>query len=208
MNRNLYLYFIIALLLHLLFLFPVIFILDKSKESIYQPFYAKFPKKDFSVLPAYIAPNIEKPTPQTEEKTITKEKKEISKLGLEKPKETQTITHKQKSTPLEYTAGSNDTPSSAEKTFDDELLKILHEATGRALVYPRLSAGFYLTGTVRIRFLISPDGRISEAKVIKSSGFGAFDEAAFRAINTISPVQGVHAYLTSPKYVTAVIMFK
>lgn len=208
MIRNPYFYFIIALIVHLLFIFPLVIMLSSNEKKLYQPFYANLPKKDFSVMPAYIAPQRSMQSPQPEKETVTKEQQKVSEKGIEKPKQTDTPVIKKKTTPLEYSAGSNSNPATAEKTYENELLRLLHEATGRALVYPRLGSGFYVTGTVKIRFQISPDGQISRAKVISSSGFGAFDEAAFRAITSISPVQGVSKYLDSPTYVTAVIMFK
>ena len=49
-------------------------------------------------------------------------------------------------------------------------------------VYPEEDARLKNTGTVTMNFLIGPDGRVLESKLVKSSGHRSLDEAARSAL--------------------------
>jgi TonB family protein len=205
-------FFIIALLAHLLFLLGGSFIFQTSQDdnSIYQPYYENLPQKDTTVMQAYIPPPEAKVAPETVNQPVVKKIIPVSKEGILKSVPKTTTPAKpveSNSAPLRYMAGDV-TPSSAKKTVEDELMRLLFEATNRTMVYPRMGQGFHVTGTVEIRFLISPDGQVSHVTLHKSSQFGPFDEAAFNAISRLSPVQNVDLYLKQPRYITAIIVFK
>lgn len=50
-------------------------------------------------------------------------------------------------------------------------------------VYPKASLMNEETGTVVLGFLVSTDGKVSESKVEKSSGFKGLDKAALNALS-------------------------
>ncbi len=87
------------------------------------------------------------------------------------------------------------------------LIKILGRALTAHLVYPKIAIDFNLRGTVHIGFLLSPNGQVSNAEVVKSSGTGVLDDAALRAVNEMSPVPGVNPYLPQSKFLVIGIIF-
>ena len=95
----------------------------------------------------------------------------------------------------------------AEKQVDVPLLRILSIATAAKLFYPKIAADFQVTGTVKIRFLITPEGTISNVSVVDSSGAGVLDKGALETIQAISPVKGVAPYLKEPQYLTVALIY-
>jgi len=93
------------------------------------------------------------------------------------------------------------------KPLDEPLLKELSRATAAKLSYPSKAAAFHITGTVTIRFLLFPDGRVTEVTLAQSSGFRILDEAALNTIKAISPVRDANLYLVKPRYLLAGIIF-
>lgn len=93
------------------------------------------------------------------------------------------------------------------KPIDEPLLKELTRATAAKLYYPAKAAAFHIKGKVTIRFLLQPDGRVEEARVVESSGFSVLDEAALNTIRSISPVRDANLYLTKARYIHAGILF-
>jgi TonB family protein len=213
MTDRLKYFFLIALILHLLLCLSFSLrwqFLDsftKENDLAYQPYDPNLQRKEFTVLPAYMAKESVKKTAQTEPNSPTPKSSPTSKDGIEKPKPEKTVAKSSDSSSLQYTASTGNTASSAEKTYDDELMKILHEETGKKLIYPRMASDFRVRGTVYVRFLIAPNGQVSRVSIIKSSGFGPYDNSAFTAISNLSPVRDAGKYLSKPKYVTAMIVF-
>lgn len=66
-------------------------------------------------------------------------------------------------------------------------LQILHAAIAAKQYYPESALEEHLTGTVRIRFLIHPNGRFSQFNIQKSSGHSRLDTAALNALKTVPP---------------------
>lgn len=218
-------FFLIALLLHLLLLlsFSMRFSFW-NLDKLYQPYDPSLQQKAFTVLPAYLyqgtqnAPD-QKPSPQqnmiqqqnsqTEEKSEQK-KQETSPDGIEKLKQTQpvlqqsSVSHRKPKSELMRKPRES---STAEETSEDPLLKLLYNATARHIVYPRVAQDFRVAGTVKVKFLVYPDGHLANITLLKSSGMGYYDDAVIAAVNAMSPVAGVNQYLSQPKYVVAVIVF-
>jgi TonB family protein len=69
------------------------------------------------------------------------------------------------------------TGASSRASFDN-LGNYIH----KHLKYPELASYHSIEGTVRILVLISPEGKITKAEVVKSLGFGC-DEAALAVVN-------------------------
>jgi TonB family protein len=95
----------------------------------------------------------------------------------------------------------------AEKQVDVPLLRILSIATAAKLFYPKIAADFQVTGTVRIRFLLTPEGTVSDVSVVESSGAGVLDKGALATIQAISPVKGVAPYLKEPQYLVVALIY-
>jgi TonB family protein len=95
----------------------------------------------------------------------------------------------------------------SDKKIDKPFLKLLSDATAEKLTYPKSASDLMVTGTVKVKFLLLPDGRVVNASVIQSSGTGVLDNAALATINAISPVKGVGKYLTTPQYLVVGIIY-
>jgi protein TonB len=57
--------------------------------------------------------------------------------------------------------------------------------------YPRAARRAGIEGTVHVRFVIDPEGRIGDARVELSSGAGVLDRAALALLASASPVPGL-----------------
>lgn len=222
MTKKLRYCFLLALLLHLLLLlsFSISIILTRNFEKYYQPYDESLKKKDFTVLPAYIYQSsqetpIKKPSPTQEltqkytQEINTDKKIETSINGTEKPvqenmQQAQAVSQQ---TPKAQLKQKPNESSTAEKNSQDPLLKLLYMATAEHLVYPSVAQDFRVAGTVRVRFLVYPDGHLANITLIKSSGMGYYDDAVIAAVNAMSPVRNVNLYISKPKYVVAVIVF-
>jgi TonB family protein len=95
----------------------------------------------------------------------------------------------------------------AEKQVDRPLLRILSKATAAKLFYPKIAADFRVSGKCLIRFLITPQGEVSDVTLVESSGAGVLDTAAMETIKAISPVAGVSEYLHEPQHLTVDIIY-
>jgi len=60
--------------------------------------------------------------------------------------------------------------------------------------YPRAARRAGLEGTVHVRFVIDPEGRIADASVERSSGARVLDRAALELLGRASPVPGLAQY--------------
>lgn len=87
------------------------------------------------------------------------------------------------------------------------LIKILARALSRHLQYPRVAAEFNLRGTVLVGFVLHPEGYVTGARVVQSSGAGVLDDAARDAVGAMSPVGDVHEYVPAPEYLVVGIIF-
>jgi protein TonB len=78
-----------------------------------------------------------------------------------------------------------------------------------ALIWPRALAIRLEQGETIVRFVVLPDGTLSDnLHVVKSSGFREFDQAAVAAIRKASPFPPMrHASRAQPLPVTMPVMF-
>lgn len=95
----------------------------------------------------------------------------------------------------------------AKKGMENLLLKLLSQATAAKLVYPKIAEDFALRGTAKVKFLLYPDGRVTNVTLVESSGSNILDDTALQTIRAISPVQGVNQYIQAPKVIHAGIIF-
>lgn len=213
MIKNVQKYFLIALMLHMLLFISfssVLFPNDFDLEKIYKP---RSEKELDTIMPSYVLPESinTPPKPKAEEKTpkpvLTSPK------GIEKKQEPRKQTKTLPAQPSKQTQSDKfSTRSQIAKDKSDDipqpLLDILHQATGENLVYPKIAADFNEMGMVGVGYTISPNGQISQVKLIKTSGYDILDQAALDAIHAMSPVKNVSAYLDKPKYIAAYIEFR
>lgn len=96
----------------------------------------------------------------------------------------------------------------SEKTIGKPLFKILSRALAAHLVYPKIAVDFRQRGTVKVAFMLYPNGLMGGITVIKSSGFSVLDDAALTAVNGMAPVAGVQPYVKGPMYLVAGVIFE
>jgi TonB family protein len=83
--------------------------------------------------------------------------------------------------------GRGDEDELRERTYDRYEQEI-RRRVGRAQVFPKELALRLEQGETLLRFVLQPDGRLVEAaRVVKSSGFEAFDQAALDAVRQALP---------------------
>lgn len=203
-------FFWLALLGHLLLVLGFSFILTfhPVDPKIYQ---AKSDDVAGAYVPAYISPS-QPSSPAQQASAAQAKNTPTSAAGIEKPQPEKTD-----DTALQTSAPSKSAKRVAqmqkprmkmdEKNFNP-LLKLLHDATDAQLNYPQLAGDFRVSGTTRIGFTIHPNGQVTQVKMVQSSRFPPFDTAALDAINAISPVHGVEAYLKEPQYVEVNVIFR
>lgn len=67
--------------------------------------------------------------------------------------------------------------------FAADTAPVMDSKTCTQPVYPKASLMNEETGSVTLAFLVSPDGKVTESKVEKSSGFKGLDKAALTALS-------------------------
>ncbi len=115
--------------------------------------------------------------------------------------------HEGKTKSFRYKVPMGSINMKSEKQMDVPLLRILSKATAAKLFYPKIAEDFRISGTCKIRFLITPQGEVSDVTVVESSGAGVLDSAGLETIKAISPVQGVAPYLKEPQYLTVALIY-
>jgi TonB family protein len=196
-------YFWLALLGHLLLLFPLV---QFSFFSLRTPLiYRPEEKQTTSFVPSYM---FQQPTPSSTQAQLQK-KVETSKLGTEKPQANKTsqVLPTPSSKLISDSSHPQKSRMKSKKTFDDPLLNLLHNATTEKLVYPKIAIDFNQSGVVQVGFVLSPSGQVTEIRLLKSSGFEILDNAAMDAVRAISPVAHVDQYLQKPRFIAAHIAF-
>ena len=94
------------------------------------------------------------------------------------------------------------------ENHDKNVLEILHQAIAAKQIYPENSVQLNETGTVKIGFLLAPNGEISAISVLHSSGFSSIDEAARSAVSATSPIQSAGIYLQKPEFFSVDVIFE
>ena len=133
--------------------------------------------------------------------TITKQ--HYSQVATERTRHT--LKPLPKSSPISSNLNLN---LNSKKITTEPLLKILHTAIAANQYYPENALILNQSGTVRVGFLINPEGKISHITLIKSSGFNTIDSAAIDAVNASSPIKTAYLYLHIPKQFSVDIIFQ
>lgn len=87
------------------------------------------------------------------------------------------------------------------------LAKLLGQALTAHLSYPKIAVDFALRGVALVGFTLHPDGTVTDAQLMRSSGAGVLDQAALAAVNAISPVEHVSLYLKQPDFLVVALIF-
>lgn len=185
-------------------------------------------------VPSYLSPSPEAPAaPAQDQKVEPKpepqpkpEPKQVDKDGIEKSvakktEQTQAASKiSSKFDPSTVSFSKDTVPENITNPRDNEplrlvgenkiikpLVKILARALSKHLVYPRVAADFNLRGVVLVGFVINPDGYVTEARVVQSSGAGVLDDAARDAVGSMSPVGDVREFVPAPQFLVVGIIF-
>jgi TonB family protein len=107
------------------------------------------------------------------------------------------------------------TESSAINNMENEkqithrlILKMLHDQIAKNQVYPVSALELNQSGTVTIRFILSSNGIIHDALLIKSSGFTSLDLAALNAVSAVSALQNVRGFLKDEEVFVIDVMYR
>lgn len=71
------------------------------------------------------------------------------------------------------------------------LLATLHRSIEQHQIYPSTALRSQQSGTAIVDFSLSPDGKIQECSLRKSSGYPDLDQAALQAVQAISPFKAI-----------------
>jgi protein TonB len=217
MTKKLRYCFLLVLLLHLLLFFSFSVVLvaseeetkpemdEESKAEKILPSYVYREQPTLPAQPALPAPLSldNSPTKETSKQGILKAQKEAPKAAP-KPEETRIGEPSKTQSGAPHADPAN---LIADKPTDKPLIKLLIRATGAHLFYPKAAQDFRIMGIVRLQFHITPEGIVSEVKLLRTSGSSLLDDAGLYAINHISPVKGVDAYLKEPRTLSVGIIF-
>lgn len=189
--------FWLALLCHMLLL---------TSFSISLAFIPLKDKSPSMYVPSYLYQTQTSPTvqPQKPQKNI-----ETSKRGIEKPVVTKSNVLPRPDQFQAVNSPQDEMPVHliGEKKVDAPLLKLLGQAITAHLIFPKIALDFNLRGVVLIRFVVHPDGRITDIQMVKSSSAGVLDESALAAIHSMSPVYNVGKYVDKPTPIVFGIIF-
>lgn len=147
---------------------------------------------------------------------VTK-KIEADKEGIEKP----TPTKLASSTPSTSNPPANQkTLGTSKKVSEDNIellgdktktpkpfVKLLSNALGQHLTYPKIAVDFKIKGTVFVGFLLHPDGKVTDVKVVQTSDAAVLDKAALTAVEMMS-LQDVSQYVPDPKFLVIGVYFR
>jgi len=87
------------------------------------------------------------------------------------------------------------------------LLKLLHNAIAESQQYPETAIALKQTGSVKIGFILYPNGHLTRISMLKSSGFETLDTAALQAVETLSPIKEANAYLKKEAFFSVDVVF-
>ena len=201
--------FWLALLCHLLLL---------SSFSMSLSFMPEKEKSPAMYIPSYVYHGETNPTPQQQPEPQPQQpqkKVDTDKQGIEKPvvhesqRQRQSRAMPQPNQFQEVDSPQNEQPVHliGEKNVDAPLLKLLGQGISAHLIYPKIALDFNLRGVSLIRFVVHPNGQITDVQLVKSSSAGVLDDAALAAIHGMSPVYNVGKYVDKPQTIVFGIIF-
>ena len=151
---------------------------------------------------------IEKPLPETKSKNIVKQEKKkekkikevkkVEKKVLKEVEKTQEVKVEQKAEPQVQELASKEVlkqkdtidPSQIE-ALENEYLSKLRYLIEKNKIYPNSAKRLNQMGKVHLSFVISKDGQIKNAKILKDSSFKRLDEAALEILSKINKFEPI-----------------
>lgn len=104
---------------------------------------------------------------------------------------------------ISKSAATPQSPSTHHSTYSEKkstaqpLLNLLHEAIANQLDYSAMESK--QTGTVKVGFLLYPDGHLEKIIKLVSSGFESIDNSVLAAVESIAPIKEAGQYLKKPE---------
>jgi TonB family protein len=154
------------------------------------------------------------PVPQRQStQSQDQDKRTSSPIGIEKPvssfkksdkSEKSANTAKQA---VSFSKNNQDVHLIGDKNLPKPLIKLIARALSARLSYPRVAIDLNIKGTSVVKFLIHPNGQVTQIQLTRSSGAAVLDQAALAAVYAMSPVVNVSAYLEEPKDMEVGIIF-
>lgn len=146
---------------------------------------------------------------QTKFEKIVERYVPVYSSAMIQPVENKILPSKKEATPVKRIA-QRTIASDANKQERDNLplLKLLHEAIAAQQQYPESALQLNQTGTVKVGFLLQPDGMVRNAIVLASSGNENLDQAALSAVNATTPIANVNRYLKQKKSIEVDVVFR
>ena len=89
----------------------------------------------------------------------------------------------------------------------DQLLEELHEAIAKEQHYPAEAQALGQSGMVRVGFMLDPAGRLTDIRVVSSSGIQSLDVAALDSVRGIQPFFGAKGKLDAPDFFSVEVYF-
>jgi TonB family protein len=88
------------------------------------------------------------------------------------------------------------------------LLRILHDAIAQQQEYPESAIRLQQAGTVKIGFILNPNGNLEKIEIIKPSSYKIINLAALSAVNAVSSISEASQYLREPFYFQVDVIFE
>ncbi len=88
------------------------------------------------------------------------------------------------------------------------LLQLLHAAIQKEQHYPEGALQMERQGSATLSFILFPDGRIANLRIVRSSGTDSLDHAAIAAVQNAVPFADVDDYLQESKAFNIDVVFK
>jgi TonB family protein len=99
-------------------------------------------------------------------------------------------------------------PSHQAGVQTQELLALLHAAIQAQQRYPLSAMEMERQGSVTIKFLLLPNGKIENLRMVHSSGTDSLDEAALAAVKNAAPFKDINRHLTSAREFSIDVVFE
>lgn len=146
-----------------------------------------------SLISSYLYHEVQKSTVKSVAQAVTPEKAiRVSKLKKS--------THQQKSP---STVNSHQT---GEQT--KSLLALLHAAIQQKQQYPSSAIEMERQGKSTVKFVLYPNGKITNLQLVQSSGVESLDSAALTAVQDAAPFHEIDVYLKSAQEFSIDVVFE
>lgn len=193
---------ILSILLHFLFIVsmglvwtPISLVNTPPATEVPAYFYRDEPQQ-----PSGAAQQQVKPEPQNKHADIIEKPQTNTKPQAAQPQPQKIALHPSDEEPIHMIGDKTKPPK--------PLAKIIGRALTKKLAYPKIAVDFRLRGIVYVGFSIHPDGTLTGIELVQSSNAGVLDKAALEAVNAITPLKNVSAYVSKPKYLVIGIIFR